>query len=285
VTQHLRGLCSEWRPIHRLTTSEVAETIFKDQIDILVDLSGLRPGNRLDVFVMKPAPIQITYLGTSLTTGLSAIDYRLTDEYMDPIEATFASPEKLIRLPRCSLTYTPPAKFPDVTAGPVLTNKWITFGSFCSLSKANVHVLYTWAAVLRAVPNSRLVMKAKPFCATTVKNRFYGFFSQNGIDPSRIDLLPHTNSTFDHLAAYELIDIALDTWPSGGLVTTCEALLMGVPVLTIRGATHSQNSTASILRQVNLQGWITSSEEEFVRVATHHSNGLDHLAVSETLFL
>lgn len=254
--------------------------IHQDQVDILIELTGHTAGNRLDVVAMKPAPIQITYLGYPNTTGLSTVDYRFTDELADPWNTTQRFTEELIRLPKCFLTYTAPQQPPPVSPLPALTNKFITFGSFNNLAKISQPVLMVWSAILRNIPNSRLVMKCKPFASAAVQQRILDQFIANGIDHSRIDLLPLMQRSFDHLKAYELMDISLDSWPYAGTTTTCESLFMGVPVITLRGSCHSHNVGSSLLNQVGLGSWIAQNDHDYVQIAINHAKNFDRLQVT-----
>ena len=253
--------------------------IHKDKIDILIELTGHTAGNRLDVVAMKPAPIQITYLGYPNTTGLQSVDYRFVDDCTDPWNTTQQFTEELVRLPKCFLTYTPPQPAPAVAALPAINNKYITFGSFNNLAKISQNVLVVWSTILRNIPNSRFVMKCKPFASTAVQQRILAQFANNGIDSSRIDLMPLMQRNYDHLKAYELIDIALDSWPYAGTTTTCESLFMGVPVITLKGDCHSHCIGVSLLNQVGLTQWIATNDNDYVRIAIQNAKNIERLQV------
>jgi len=277
VTQHLQSFVSTWRNIYGKACKEVAELIHNDQIDILIELTGHTAGNRLDVIAMKPAPIQITYLGYPNTTGLKTVDYFLTDSLVDPPDTIQPFTEKLIRLPNFFLTYMAPPTIPDISPLPASKNGFITFGSFNNLAKIAPQVFSAWCSILRAVPNSRLVMKCKPFASLAVKQRILQQFTQNGIDSSRIDLFPLIQSNFEHLKAYELMDVSLDSWPYAGMTTTFESLLMGVPIVTLKGNCHSHNIGVSLLTHIGLPEWIANSEEAYVQLAVSQANNIDIL--------
>lgn len=291
VTQTLKQFVTKWRNIYGRPCKEVATMIFEDQIDILVELTGHTAGNRLDVVALKPAPIQITYLGYPNTTGLTTVDYRLTDAHADPNTSNFHDnnsqkfTETLIRLPYCFLTYTPPTKIPDISPLPYLSNNYITFGSFNNLAKITPQVFALWARILKSVPDSRLVMKCKPFASMIVKQRILRQFAQSGVDSSRIELHSLMQSNYEHLKAYEFMDIALDSWPYAGTTTTCESLLMGVPMITLRGNCHAHNIGVSLLQNVDLSDWIANSEEDYVHIAMRQAKNIEQLKVKLFDFL
>jgi len=276
-TQYLRDFSTCWKSVYNKPTEEVAAMIQADKIDILVELTGHTAGNRLDVIAMKPAPIQITYIGYPNTTGLTTVDYRLCDEFTDPLNTSQEFTETLVRLPYCFLTYTPPPNAPPVLGLPALQRNFVTFGSFNNLAKITPQVLNVWATILNSIPNSRLVMKCKPFASQAVQNRILEIFAQKGISSSRIDLLPLMPRNYDHLKAYETMDISLDSWPYSGTTTTCESLYMGVPVISLKGDCHAHNVGLSLLNQVGLTDWIANREEDYVQIAIRESSNLERL--------
>jgi len=277
VTLHLKSCVPKWRNIYGIPSSEAAKMIYDDKIDILVELTGHTAGNRLDVVAKKPAPIQITYLGYPNTTGLKRVDYRLTDSVADPVDTQQPFTEELIRLPHCFLSYMVPEDIPAVSPAPVSETNYITFGSFNNLAKITPQVFFLWYKILRQVPNSRIVMKCKPFVSYAVKQRVLNIFARNGIEGSRVELLPLVQNNLEHLNSYNRIDICLDTWPFTGTTTICESLLMGVPVITLRGHCHSHNMAASILQEVSLSEWIANSEEEYLRIAVEMAKKSEYI--------
>ena len=194
-TERLKLLAGQWRQIHGMKTSEVCDLIRDDGIDILVDLAGHTAGNRLDVMAMKPAPILATWIGYPNTSGLPAIDYRLTDSLADPVDTEQLYTEELVRLPGPFLCYTPPCNPPSVSTAPANILSRITFGSFNNLAKVNDNVLDSWAEILTQLPTSRLLLKCKPFACPSIQSKFVQKFLERNIDPSRIDLLPLLQST------------------------------------------------------------------------------------------
>jgi len=233
VTARLERAIPTWRDATRLDDDALAATIAADRIDILVDLAGHTEGARLAVFAHRPAPLQVSWLGYSGTTGLTEIDYILADPVVAPPGEENLFTEKVWRLPDSYLCYAPPAAPPDVAPLPAAANGFVTFGSFNNLNKVNDKTLALWARLTALVPNARLAFKAgalrRPEAADELRRRFAGA----GGDAARLLLLPYAEDFADHLAAYRAIDVGLDPFPYNGTTTTCEALLMGVPVLTL----------------------------------------------------
>eukprot|EP01116_Phalansterium_solitarium_P024991 TRINITY_DN934_c0_g1_i3.p1 TRINITY_DN934_c0_g1~~TRINITY_DN934_c0_g1_i3.p1 ORF type:complete len:851 (+),score=284.32 TRINITY_DN934_c0_g1_i3:195-2747(+) len=259
-THLLRSLANEWRDVHGLSAAEIARQIRADRIDVLVELAGHTAGNLLDVVAMRPAPIQVAYCGYPNTTGLESVQYRLTDAWADPPDTKQEFVEQLVRLPRCFLCYTPSAEAGPESVAPCLgSGGVVTIGSFNNLSKINARVLRCWLTVLQRVPNSRLMLKCKPFASASVQQQFLDMFSARGIDPSRIDLLPLLPLNNQHMQSYSLVDLTLDTFPYAGTTTTCEALWMGVPVVTLRGPCHAQNVGVSLLTAIGQQALIADT--------------------------
>jgi predicted O-linked N-acetylglucosamine transferase (SPINDLY family) len=277
VTQRLVSFVPHWRDISRNSDAEAAALIQKDGIDCLVDLSGHSADNRLGIFCYKPAPVQMTYLGYPMTTGLSTIDYRITNSIADPQgEEQFYS-EKLVRLPRPFLCYTPPVDAPPVAVAPCQANGFITFGSYNNLPKVTTKDIALWSRILAAIPQSRLVLKSKPFNDSTVQQTYKKLFTEQGIDSQRILFLGHSGSTALHLAEYGRIDIALDTTRYNGTTTTCEALWMGVPVITLAGSHHPSRVGAVILSAVGIKTMVCNSDEQYVKLAVFLSKNQSHL--------
>ncbi len=266
VTETIRAHAREWRTTTGLGDSAMAELIHRDRIDILVDLSGHTAGNRLPVFALKPAPVQVTWLGYPNTTGLAEIDYRLTDAHADPPDsgADDGYAERLWRLPGCFLVYAPDPAAPPVGRD---ANSPMTFGSFNHLPKVTPDVVATWSQILAATPGSRLVMKAKRLGDSDVRRRYVALFAGHGIAADRLEFIGWQAAPTDHLALYRCIDLALDPFPYNGTTTTCEALWMGVPVVTLAGDRHAGRVGASLLRATGLDELITRATGEYVERA------------------
>ena len=267
LTDKIRTLSDHWRPIMGRTDAAVAEQVRQDGIDILVDLAGHTADNRLLVFAHKPAPLQVTWLGYPDTTGMPVIDYRLTDDIADPPgQSDPYHSETLLRLPDGFLCYGPPQNAPAVGGLPARQNGWITFGSFNNLPKLNPQVIALWSRLMTQVADSRLVLKSKQFADEQVRQRFLDLFYGCGITAERVTLLPRVASTAGHLAVYHQVDIGLDPFPYNGTTTTCEALWMGVPVITLRGDRHAGRVGASILTRLGLAEMVAHDEAGYVQI-------------------
>lgn len=268
VTARTRSLVREFRSILSLDDARAAELIRADRIDILLDLAGHTAGGRPFLFARKPAPIQVSYLGYPCTTGLSAMDYRLTDAAADPPGMTESfHTETLIRLPDTFLCYQPSPAAPPVAPLPADANGWITFGSFNHLPKMTDDVIAAWCGILQSVPGSRLVIKSLPLTSRGPAARIAAAYQQHGLGPDRVVLLGYVDKFGGHLAAYNQIDIALDTFPYNGTTTTCEAMWMGVPVVALAGNAHISRVGVSLLRSVGLSDLIAADVEGYVRLA------------------
>ena len=264
VSERLRALTHEWRDIHALGDGEVARCISEDGIDILVDLSGHTMNGRLTLFALKPAPVQVTYLGYPNTTGLEAMDYRLTDAQADiEGDAEAFHSEALVRLPGGFLCYRPPDDAPAVAppgVGP------ITFVSCNNLAKVTSPVIATWATLLTRLPEARLLLKAKALGDAGIRRRMAECFARHGISPDRIDMMGWVESG-SHMGVYGGAHIGLDTFPYNGTTTTCEALWMGIPVVTLAGDRHSGRVGASLLTKVGLGELVAPSPATYVETA------------------
>ncbi|WP_109450325.1 tetratricopeptide repeat protein [Azospirillum sp. TSH64] len=268
ITDHVRRSVDGWRDIQAASDAAVAERIRADGIDVLVDLTGHTARNRLGVFALRPAPVQISWLGYPATTGLPAIGARFTDAVADPPgEADRHHAERLVRLDGGFLCYRPLGPTPDPAPPPCLEAGFVTFGSFNTLNKVNPAVAALWARVLHAVPDSRLVLKAGPLIDAAVRKRVRGLFTAHGIAADRIELLARVPDNDGHLKAYGRMDIALDPFPYNGTTTSCEALWMGVPLLTLRSDRHAARVGASLLTALGRPDLIAADPEDYIRKA------------------
>ncbi|WP_052293838.1 tetratricopeptide repeat protein [Azospirillum sp. B510] len=267
VTERLRAAADRWVPIVGLSDEAAAARIEADGIDILIDLAGHTAENRLLLFARKPAPVQVTWLGYPNTTGMPAIDYRLTDGVADPVGlADQLSAERLVRLPHGFHCYQPPVVALQPRP-PVLDSGVVTFGSFNNTSKVTAEVVRVWAEILKRVPNARLLLKSRQMGDDETRARYRNSFITHGIDPDRVELLARIPAADGHLRAYDRLDIALDPFPYNGTTTTCEALWMGVPVVTLAGRSHVARVGASLLTNVGLEELIASDEAEYIAKA------------------
>jgi predicted O-linked N-acetylglucosamine transferase (SPINDLY family) len=263
----MRSLVTEWREVFNLSDQMLAERIREDRIDILVDLAGFTRDSRLLAFTARPAPIQMTYIGYPNTTGLPAIDYRITDWIADPEGVDDDYTETLIRLPGCFLNYAIPAHAPPVKPGPCEERGHVTFGSFNNFAKINPKLLALWAEVLHAVPDSRILFKSTSSADPTAQKVIRNELECLGIDTARVTFSAFKPTAQDHLDVYNEIDIALDTFPYNGTTTTCEALWMGVPVITLRGDRHVSRVGASLLSTIGFPAGIAEDKDEYVTTA------------------
>lgn len=266
VTERLKAHCARWRVIANQSDDAAEQCIRDDGIDILVDLSGHTGSDRLPLFARKPAPVQVTWLGYPNTTGLDAMDYRLTDAVADPPGASEGRhTEALWRLPGCFLCYRPPAWI-DAAAAPVPATS-ITFGSFNNSSKIRPGVVAAWARILAGVPGSTLLLKMRAFEDPLAREDLRTRFAHQGIAPHRLLLVGKVADEAGHLARYAGVDIALDTFPYAGTTTTCDSLWMGVPVVTLAGVTHAGRVGASLMNAAGLGELVANSIDEYVNLA------------------
>ncbi|NQV22350.1 MAG: tetratricopeptide repeat protein [Rhodospirillales bacterium] len=278
-TQKFKIWSRHWSNIAGMDDDEVANLIRGDGIEILVDLSGHTGGNRLPLFARQPAPLQITYLGYPGTTGLDTIGYRLTDAIADPEGSGDRDySEALIRLPQGFLCYTPPDGAPDPKrdAGP------LTFGSFNNVPKINEQVVAVWAQILHAMPDAHLLLKHRSYYDQDTRRRYGEMFTHEGIDPVRITMTGFVDSTEGHLAIYNKVDVALDTFPYNGTTTTAEALWMGVPVVTVLGDRHAARVGGSILSHAGLPELIAHDLDEYVALAVEIAGDQNKLKAYRT---
>lgn len=267
TTLRLQGYADRWRDIDQLSDPETARLIRDDGIDILVDLAGHTSNHRLGVFAARPAPLQLTYLGYPNTTGLAPIDYRITDAIADPPGAEAWYSERLLRLGGGFLCYQPDPHTPEVAPLPALAAGRVTFGSFNNFSKLNPAVLALWAEVLQQVPGSRLLLKCPALTDAVLRERTAVVLRELGVGTERLELLGHSPTRAEHLALYGQVDIALDTFPYNGTTTTCEALWMGVPVVSLVGRQHAGRVGASLLDAVGHPEWAATTPVAYVALA------------------
>ena len=278
IARRLKGKVDQWRDISNCSIQEIAGLIKNDEIDILVDLAGHTAHNCLLVFAERPAPIQITYLGYPNTTGMGSIAYRLTDHYADTSDQDAHYTETLIRLPGSFLCYRPDDDAPDVSEPPYSNNGYVTFGSFNNLSKINNNVIATWARILHSVENSKLLIKNSSLTDLSTRRNYYGLFEKHGINTERVELIGHTETRNDHLSLYGKIDIALDTFPYNGTTTTCEALWMGVPVVTQIGSRHASRVGYSLLNAADCMDWVAKDCDEYLYLAKNLASKPENLS-------
>jgi protein O-GlcNAc transferase len=276
ITARFQSAADQWRDIIKLKHEEAAKLIRGDAIDILVDLAGHTTSNRLLVFARKPAPMQVSYLGYPATTGLTAIDYRLTDALADPPGLTeHLHTETLCRLSRTNWCFAEPINSPPIER---VRDAHITFGSFNNIAKVTTEMLQTWGRILQQTPNSRLVLKAAGLVSKGTCDHISRTLSEMGVDSARVTLSGPQPDHTAHLAAYNNIDIALDTFPYHGTTTTCDALWMGAPVITLAGQTHVSRVGVSLLTNIGLGDLIAHTNDQYVQLTIRLANDADRLA-------
>jgi protein O-GlcNAc transferase len=275
LTGRCRAQADVWRDVYGASDEEVAKLIRQDRIHILVDLTMHMPKSRLLVFARKPAPVQVTYLAYPGTTGLAAMDYRLTDPYIDPPGSDNAwYSEQSFYLPETYWCYDPIIATASQLPPPVLQKGFITFGCLNNFCKVNAAVLETWCILLQEIPNARLLLSTD---AGNHRDRLRELVSQRGIASDRI-LFVGSVPLDDYFRIYERIDIALDPFPYGGGTTTCDALWMGVPVVTLAGKKAVGRGGVSILTNIGLTELVAQNETEYVRIAAALANNLPRLS-------
>lgn len=281
VTSRLKALCDGWHDVTGLTDDAVAAQVVADEIDVLIDLAGHTADNRLTVFARRAAPVQVTYLGYPNTTGVPSIGYRITDAIADsPGESDALHTEKLLRLSRCFLCYRPPDVAPNVTPSPCASNlaAGVTFGALNNPAKVSPGALRAWAEILRALPDARLLLKGPGLRDEDADRRARDRLAAHGLPLERVELVGQVASRAEFLGTFGRVDIALDTFPYNGTTTTCEALWMGVPVVTYAGAVHAARVSASLLAAVGLPELVASSPEGYVRLACDLASNRTRLA-------
>jgi len=279
VTRRFRALADHWVAAARLSDEQLAARIRADRIDILVDLSGHSAGNRLLVFARKPAPVQLSWVGYPAPSGLRHIDHFLTDSLASPhaggadavsAEANSADPAgrarlpSLYRLPRVFTCYRPPAFAPPVQALTVREGGGVVLGSFNNAAKISPTVVRLWSRLLQARTKLSLLVKDRRLADPTFRAAFLARFAEHGVGGDRIELVQRSTSDIEHLAQYERLDIALDTYPYCGVTTTCESLWMGVPVVSLAGARFASRMGLTLLSAIGHPEWVAFSEDEYI---------------------
>jgi len=283
ITQECQKRVDHWREVHGITDAELAQLVRNDKIDILVDLTMHARDCRPRLFAMKPAPIQVSYLAYAGTTGLKAMDYRLTDIYLDPPEKKeYAFTEKPLRLPVCwwNFQVPPGVPLPEVAPPPCLKNGFVTFGSLNNFGKVNPIAREAWAAILAGVPGSKLLLHIKH---TRIRENILQFFEERGVSADRIQMIGYQDGP-DYIKTYHQIDIALDPFPFAGGTTTFDSLWMGVPVVSLAGDRAVGRGGLSIMSTLGRKEWVGHSIEEYIQIAIRLATESEKLsAIRENL--
>jgi protein O-GlcNAc transferase len=275
LSDRLRVHAAQWHKTRSLNHDQLAQLIRRDRIDILVDLSCHMANNRLLMFARKPAPVQMTYLGYPATTGLSAMDYCMTDIHLDPPgQGDDIHSEKLIRLLGCYWCYPVPAAAPEVGPLPAARTGSITFGSFNGFIKVNADLVRLWARILSAVPSSRLKVLLPGDAADLQKG--LRIFRDNGIEEKRLEFLSF-RPIYQYLQLYNDIDITLDSHPYNGHTTSLDSLWMGVPIVTLAGQAAVSRAGVSFLTNLDLADLIATTADQYIQIATSLAQDLPRL--------
>lgn len=277
VTSRLKARADQWRTIAGMPEEDAAEMVRRDKIDILIDLAGHTARNSLLVFARKPAPVQMTWLGYPNTTGLPTMDYRITDIHAEPEGLTeHLYTEKLYRLPEVFCGYLPKEGSPDPAPdAPVFRNGYVTFGSLNNFAKITPPVIELWSRVLNMLPNSRLLLESPGLGTPDFQQAIYRQFEQWGVTPERLELLERDTSK--QYWMYHRIDICLDPFPCNGGTTSCDALWMGTPLVTLAGQTFVSRMGVSLLENTGLDELVAQSSDEYVAIAARLATDLDYL--------
>ncbi len=275
-TERVKGYFDHWRYTIERNSLEVAQQIRDDGIDVLVDLAGHTGNNRLPVFAVKPAPVQVSWIGYPNTTGLKNMDYILMTSHFLPEggEADFS--EEVYNLPRVPITYRQPPVRPDIGRSPFETKGHVTFGCFNNVIKTGPAAMDAWSEILKAVPDARLMLKAHAFRNEATVNASKAAFEKRGIDPERI-ICEGPSEHSEYLKRYSEIDLALDPFPYNGGTTTLDTLFMGVPMLSLEGSSWVARIGSGLLRIVGEESLIATSVEDYVAKAVELAQNPERL--------
>lgn len=277
LTARIKPRFVQWQSTIGLNNEQLAQRIHEDRVDILIDLSGHTGHNRLPAFAWKPAPVQVSWLGYFATTGVPAIDYLIADPHTLPPDQEKYFTESIWRLPETRLCFTAPEEQVAVAPLPALANGHITFGCFNNLSKFNDQVIALWSRLLLRLPDSRLMLKAKPFDDPVVRDSLLQRFARHGVGAERL-ILEGVSPRQQYLETYHRVDIGLDPFPYTGGTTTAESLWMGVPVLTLAGDSFLARQGVGLLTNAGLPDWIATDADDYLAKAIAQAQDLPRLA-------
>jgi predicted O-linked N-acetylglucosamine transferase (SPINDLY family) len=276
ITAQFKKSADAWRDVAEDSDEALAKLIREDKIDVLVDLTGHIRGSRLTALARKPAPVQVTYLGYQNTTGMSAMDYRLSDAHANPRGMSDAYyTERLVLLPRSFFCYRPPDGAPEVSELPALAAGHVTFGWFNYIAKTTPEAIESWAQILAAVPGARLLVLG--YRGGVFEDRIREVIKAAGVDPLRVEVLDHCRPD-EYLQLHHRIDIALDAFPFNGHTTVCNALWMGVPSIVRQGTSYASRFGGTALVNLGLEDLIAKSGDEYIEIAARLAGDLDRLA-------
>jgi len=271
----------DWADVAGWTDERLKARIRQDQIDILVDLSGQTSKHRLQVFAMRAAPVQLTWMGYPHSTGLSTMDYLIADSVVCPPENDHLCSETVIRLPKhCVFCLPPTDKFAEVDNNKPASRQQPVFGSFNNLTKVNESTLSLWLDVMKAVPEAKLKLKTPSFTDANCREQFKAYFEKAGITSDRL-IFTGPSPLAEMMREYAEIDIALDTLQYNGGTTTLQALWMGVPVITLEGGNFCGRMGASIMHHIGMPDWVAESREAYVEIAVHRVSDRQQLLATK----
>lgn len=276
TTPRLRSKSDLWRHLFPVADDALRNAIIADNVDVLIELAGHAQGNRLTSLAAAAAPVQMTYIGYPNTTGVPSIGYRIVDSRTDPPGSERFTTERLIRLDGCFLCYRPFDDAPDVELSP--DARPVTFGSFNNLAKLSARTIDAWGKILAAVTGSQLLLKGKGLGDSFVSARLLSRLAASGVSADRVRVHGHTPTTREHLEAYSHVGVALDPFPYHGTTTTCEAMWMGVPVVTLAGELHAQRVGVSLLETVGTPELIANDEAAYIDIATRLASDRSRLS-------
>ena len=274
---YFKPLFEKWHLIAKKKDNEVAEQIIKDGVHILIDLQGHSAKNRLTIFMYKPAPVQINWLGQG-STGIPEIDYIVGSPYLTPKNEENHYVEKIWRLPETHIVFTPPFFDVEINNLPALKNNFVTFGCINKLTKVNDEVIALWSKILLSIPNSKLLLKSSELDHQQIIKRTYERLNKCNIEKNRIILRGKSPTRKEVLEVYNEIDIALDPFPFQGCTCTCEAVWMGVPVIILKGNRNLFHAGESINSNLGMHDWIAKNHDEYVSKAIKFSSNIDQLS-------
>lgn len=281
-SEDIKSKVGHWYNIMEMSDEAAANLIYENKIDILFDLSGHTDKNRLSLFLQKPAPVQVSWLGQSGPYGLPQIDYMFANKYLVKEDEDKNYTEKIYRLPNNFAPYGKIRAGVEPKDAPCLKNGYITFGSFNSFMKVSKTVIKTWSEILKRVPNSKLMLKSHLFASELVIKHYQGIFAKEGIEAERLILEAFNRDRESYLERYNEMDIALDSFPIGGATTTNDLLLMSVPLIAIHGNRISSRISANLLNLIGCSELIAESREEYIEKAVELASNPDKIQAYKT---
>jgi len=280
VTEQFKALSAAWRDITHESDDHVSQIIKQDNIHILIDLAGHSMGTRIDLFSKKPAPLQFSYLGYAFSSGLDSMDFKIVNDYTDPInKSEHLYTEKLARLNPSFLCFQPDKEIPLSPNLPVKMNGHITFGSFNNFSKLSPSTIQAWSNILTTVPDSKIILKNNQPIPDLLRDNILSRFEHFGISHQRVLMHHPIEDQVEHMSYYNNVDICLDTFPYNGTTTTFEAIYMGVPVIVLAGNTHHSRVGQSILKNLAIDDLISGSIDQYILITKALANNIEHLTL------